>query len=1429
MAITYTPEQGRIIDGTPTDADILIVAGAGSGKTFTMTRRILRLLDAGTDDEGRPIDPGSILGLTFTKKAAGELDHRVREAVIRGRSHGDLATRPTISTYDSFFQQIVREYGLLIGVDPQTQPLSPAGLHELASRVVGRRMDGLLADFRRPDPLLPGYTPKIGSFSTLVGQILSLSSQILSYMIDEDRPTFEEALADAVRWNDAFLQACARSLSRLAGQNPEDAGTATVDGADKTDETDDAGRMTYSEALVTYLNDPSGGEKNVKKYRPSKNAATQRRNEAKERGNRYVRTVGRIARLYVQARRRSAILSLAGDFQRLKRAEGMADFADFTAYALRLVRRFPSIGARYRRRYRFVFLDEYQDTSTTQARLIAGLFHPSDTALARTDGPRRSVTTAVGDPFQSIYGWRGASPSAFTLFKEDFGLDGDPQTLSMTHRNKDLVLGLANMLTVPLRQRARLGRPAGEQDAGRRLRSVPVMPLRPMRLDGQDGEDPAAGATVTAAGFAQPDQEIRAVTLWAKDQVRRLSARRPAGQPHRPLVAVLLRAKTHMDDYVSALEDEGLEVQVVGLNRVLDWPEVRDLMAVLTCVADHTAVPSLMRLLATPRYGLGSDDLRALARAADRFNGQRQYAGLVAAGLATGGETEEERAALLRAHRDDMPVLSTLIDLLLEADTVPAGLLAPLSPSARAAVVSLRRVLRDTEAAQSQGLTATIQAAVDGLGLDTDVALAHVVAHPDEAAVAPAAARTGTQAVMGLVDTYLSELLDTSSATLRGFVSWVDDQDEDIAPLASSSQEADVAVMTIHQAKGLEWPAVAVAGMSSRTFPSANTVSISHDSSSVRAVCRTWAEDPGSVPAPMRSDADILPPFPHTLRPGQDPVEALGRLDDPAVLGEEVFAPGKDEISTGVRGQDYPAWLSQQEEYGRMAHAEERRLAYVAVTRSSGDVLLTFSGHPAATQKDPDRQARVDAGKAGLFWDESYDYLLHHPGLPGPVADSTALPEKTADGTPTLAGEEQMIAVCRGPRADMTLQAFNEHVPVATTADIADRDDPLLGQLLWPARVPRRAMRVLADSARIVSAAIAEDVADGGEQDDGAQRDDDTGKSRSAANSGSQGSQDEARGSRAEVPTPLTDRARQLIAIDLREKARAAGAGADVPLVRRAGAALRGRSVPTTTLQRLVSAGRGQKDQKSAGTRNAGGTTATGMAQARDADSLLLQIVRPMPQPPNEAASLGTLFHNWVAGLLDPLTEEPLAAGIPDRGDVERQIAALGPGTGQARRLARWQKAFEASVWARRRVVAVERPYDMAFAGHRIPARLDAVFAGAVDDAPGAEQEGCYTVVDWKTGRPPRTAQERQDRLLQLDLYRVAFSRARGVPISAVDACLFYVGAPAGKRQIAADRGKSEEEILGPILADPTAALVLGEGQGDDFDEDDTLPDTLQG
>ena len=107
-AFTDSPEQAAVI-GAPVGGDVLVVAGAGSGKTYTMTRRIIGLIEQG-------VPPERILGLTFTRKAASELLSRVSSAVSdHDRGSGRSAfLKPEVSTYDAFFQSIVRQYGLLV-------------------------------------------------------------------------------------------------------------------------------------------------------------------------------------------------------------------------------------------------------------------------------------------------------------------------------------------------------------------------------------------------------------------------------------------------------------------------------------------------------------------------------------------------------------------------------------------------------------------------------------------------------------------------------------------------------------------------------------------------------------------------------------------------------------------------------------------------------------------------------------------------------------------------------------------------------------------------------------------------------------------------------------------------------------------------------------------------------------------------------------------------------------------------------------------------------------------------------------------------------------------------------------------------------------------------------------------------------------------
>ena len=165
-----------------------------------MTRRIITLIDQG-------ISPEKILGLTFTRKAASELLSRVSAAVTRnqaGRGTRVAFLKPEVSTYDAFFQTIVRQYGLLVGFDQNTQPLSEAGALQLIHTVLDKHMDQLMAFDQGGDEL--------GKFSTIAGNVFTLSNAIAGAMIGSDCTSFDEAVERVRAWDKAFVAQVAKAL-----------------------------------------------------------------------------------------------------------------------------------------------------------------------------------------------------------------------------------------------------------------------------------------------------------------------------------------------------------------------------------------------------------------------------------------------------------------------------------------------------------------------------------------------------------------------------------------------------------------------------------------------------------------------------------------------------------------------------------------------------------------------------------------------------------------------------------------------------------------------------------------------------------------------------------------------------------------------------------------------------------------------------------------------------------------------------------------------------------------------------------------------------------------------------------------------------------------------------------------------------------------
>lgn len=249
-------------------------------------------------------------------------------------------------------------------------------------------------------------------------------------------------------------------------------------------------------------------------------------------------------------------LALAKRYQELKQNRNLVDFSDQVSLALRAVENGSSLP------YRFVMLDEYQDTSSIQTKLLAKLF-------------AGLPVMAVGDPNQAIYGWRGASDANISGFGGDFG-SGDTVTLSTCWRSGESIVAAANHISEPL--------------AG-------LSSLQPIILKSIKASDP-----ISAEVFQTVEQEaLAAAEFFISNTNSDTSA------------ALLLRTKSSMPSFVRALQDSGLEVEVTGLSGLTELPEIIDLIAALKVINSPQAATELMRLLSGPRWAIAPRDIAQLA------------------------------------------------------------------------------------------------------------------------------------------------------------------------------------------------------------------------------------------------------------------------------------------------------------------------------------------------------------------------------------------------------------------------------------------------------------------------------------------------------------------------------------------------------------------------------------------------------------------------------------------------------------------------------------------------------------------------------------------------------------------------------------------------------------------------------------------------
>lgn len=291
--------------------------------------------------------------------------------------------------------------------------------------------------------------------------------------------------------------------------------------------------------------------------------------------------------LAVVAARRE-LLGFVVDLWAAKAREGVVEFADRTALAAQLAASLPDVGRQVRGEYRVVLLDEYQDTSAAQIRMLAALFSGAD------EGSGRGFpVTAVGDPLQAIYEWRGAAVGTIADFPTTFPTrDGTPAnhaTLRTNRRSRTTVLDVANAVSAPLRA-----------EGG---------PTCPAALVAPEGTPVGA---VVAHWAPTWDDELAHVVHTLLEERERHGV--PWGR-----MAVLGRRNSDLAVLHRTLGDAGIPTVLAGLGGLLQLPECQQVIAVLRLLHDVTDNPAVLGLLAGPRWQLGPGDLAALAGRARRI------------------------------------------------------------------------------------------------------------------------------------------------------------------------------------------------------------------------------------------------------------------------------------------------------------------------------------------------------------------------------------------------------------------------------------------------------------------------------------------------------------------------------------------------------------------------------------------------------------------------------------------------------------------------------------------------------------------------------------------------------------------------------------------------------------------------------------------
>ncbi|MBI4157367.1 UvrD-helicase domain-containing protein, partial [Candidatus Woesebacteria bacterium] len=559
---------------------LLIIAGAGTGKTTVVTERIKHLIIS------KAAKAGEILALTFTEKAAREMQERVDIAMPYGY------TDMWISTFHSFCDRILRAEALHIGLDPRYKLMTEAE----ATQLIRNNLFKFDLDYFRP----------LGNPTKFVGGML----QHFSRLQDED-----------------------------------------------------VSREDYSKFAKK--------EKSKKPKSPEEKLEVAKWEE--------------LSKTYKA-------------YEELKVKGGLMDFGDLIIKSLKLFRDRPNILKAYRKQFKYILIDEFQDTNFAQNEL----------AILLTG--KEGNITVVGDDDQSVYRFRGAAVSNIVQFRKSF-----PKvrivTLTKNYRSTQEILDRAYMLI--------------QFNNPDRLEAIEKIDKKLVSQSGKKGEE---------IGFIHVDRvenEAEAVAKKIKDLVTEKGT-----SPNFKDIAILVRANNHAEPFTRAFSRHGIPYQFLGPGRLFKQAEIIDLISYLKVLYNFEDSVSFYRLLSLDHFDIPPRDLAGIGNYARRLNLTLFEACEKVQDVSVSTQTKKKVSQLIELIKKYLKLVrretaGQILYYFLQDTGLLKKLLSPESPEAEKKATNISKFFDKLKTYEVDHEDATIPAVVDWIEISKELGESPLAADTD--------------------------------------------------------------------------------------------------------------------------------------------------------------------------------------------------------------------------------------------------------------------------------------------------------------------------------------------------------------------------------------------------------------------------------------------------------------------------------------------------------------------------------------------------------------------------------------------------------------------------------------------------------------------------------------------------------------------------